>query len=136
MVNKPKAKGTAAETRVVNFLLVAGVEARRLVLKGTHDEGDIYVVNNNIGSGDRILEVKAGKQTISVSRAQLDEWIEEANNEGLNAGGLLAYLVIAKHGSSVKDYLVYKMVGSRPWSARREFMYLDEFARFMGGRPE
>lgn len=137
MVNKSKIKGTAAETRVVNFLLAAGVEARRIALKGSLDEGDIYVVNKNIGSGDRILEVKAGKQTLKVSRQQLDDWICEADVEGIHAGGLLAYLVLAKHGSSVKDYRVYKMIiGSLPWSRRREFMYLDEFARFVGGRPE
>jgi Holliday junction resolvase len=133
MVNKPKAKGTAAETRVVNYLLAAGVEARRIVLHGSQDQGDVYVVNKNVGAHDRILEVKAGKQTVKVSRAQLDSWIDEANAEGLHAGGLIAYLVLAKHNASVKDYQVYKRV---VWPARREFMYLDEFARFMGGSPE
>jgi Holliday junction resolvase len=133
MVNKPKAKGTAAETRVVNYLLAAGVEARRIVLHGSKDEGDIFVEGWKGEHSSRILEVKAGKQTIKVSRAQLDDWIEEAETEGINAGGLIAYLVLAKHNASVKDYQVYKRV---VWPARREFMYLDEFARFMGGSPE
>jgi hypothetical protein len=132
MVNKPKAKGTAAETRVVNYLLAAGVEARRIVLHGSQDQGDVYVVNSDPTGADRILEVKAGKQTIKVSRAQLDDWIAEAQAEGIHAGGLLAYLVLAKHNASVKDYHVYKRFGVNP----RTFMYLDEFARLMGGRPE
>jgi hypothetical protein len=116
MVNPSKAKGTAAETRVVNFLLAAGVEARRVVMKGTKDQGDIHFFGARIHG---MFEVKAGKQTQRVSRQQKADWLAETMIEGRHAD-LVPYLVIAKHGSSVKDYEV--------WSASGVvFNYLDDF---------
>ena len=128
MVNKAKAKGTAAETRVVNFLLTAGVKANRVVMKGQKDEGDIHIIDGH-GCVSCVLEVKAGKQTAQVSRQQLEDWIEEARIEGDNFGMSRAALVIAKHGSSVKDYQVWTVEGP----PRRCLFYLDEFAEFAKG---
>jgi hypothetical protein len=115
MVNKPKVKGTAAETRVVNFLLAAGVEARRVVQKGSRDEGDIHFFGYHYG----MFEVKAGKQTTRISRQQKLDWLDETRKEGI-AADLVPYLVIALHGSSVKDYHVWTASG-------HGFFYLDEF---------
>jgi hypothetical protein len=120
MVNRSKAKGTAAETRVVNALLAAGAEARRKVLKGSADEGDIQF--KGIWA-EGVLEVKAGKQTLRVGRKQKQDWLDEARIEGLNSG-CRAWLVIAKHGSSVRDYEVW-------FSDGRTFFYFDEFLEWI-----
>lgn len=118
MVNKSKAKGTAAETRVVNFLLAHGYDAKRVVLHGSADHGDVHIDSHD--KSYRIcLEVKGGKQTQSVSRKQRDIWLTETDMEGLNSGRD-AYLVIAKHGSSVQDYHVWDRTGHKFW-------YLNEF---------
>lgn len=127
MRKKPKQKGTEAETRVVKFLTAHGLDASRVVMKGTRDEGDIHIRGYH-GCVSCVLEVKAGKQTIKVSRQQLEEWIEEARREGENAGMVRAMLVIAKHGTSVKDYQVWT-VGE----GRRRLYYLDEFIELAEG---
>lgn len=123
MVNKPKAKGTAAETRVVNYLLAAGFQARRAVMKGSHDEGDIHVVDQH-GWGAFVLEVKAGKQTQRVGRKLKEEWLHQTRVETVNSKFPIGYLVIAKHGSSVKDYEVWSEDG-------HSFFYLDQFVELM-----
>jgi hypothetical protein len=125
MVNRSKAKGTAAETRVVNYLLAAGVEARRVVMKGQHDQGDIHFFAERLHG---LLEVKGGKQTQRVSRGQKEEWLKEARVEGINAD-LVPYLVIAKHGASVKDYEVWSSGGVY-------FFYLDQFVKWISHRGE
>jgi Holliday junction resolvase len=126
MVNKPKAKGTAAETRVVNFLLTAGLDTCRVVLHGADDQGDIHIRGAH-GCVVSALEVKGGKQTAKVSRQQLEDWITEALTEGNNAGMVRAFLVIAKHGASVKDYQVWTV------GKNRRLMYLDEFIDHVKG---
>ena len=129
MANAAKAKGTKAETRVVNYLLAAGLEARRLVMKGSADEGDVYfVARSEVGEFGVILEVKCGKQTQNISRKQREDWLAETRTEGENAERD-SYLVIAKHGSSVKDYHVWSNKGDRFW-------YLDDFTERMGGQLE
>ena len=125
MVNKPKAKGTAAETRVVNFLLANEISARRVVLKGNHDQGDIHFETARLHG---MLEVKAGRQTQRVSRGTKEDWLKQTRVEGINAD-LVPYLVIAKHGSSVKDYEVWSSSGF-------EFFYLDEFVMWISTREE
>jgi len=120
MVNKPKAKGTAAETRVVNFLLANEIPAGRVVLKGSKDEGDVHAFGGRLHV---MLEVKAGKQTQRVSRKQKEDWLIETRKEGI-AADLMPYLVIARHGSSVKDYEVWSSSGG-------QFFYLDEFIEFI-----
>ena len=125
MVNKPKDIGTKAETRVVNFLLAAGVRAGRVVMKGSHDEGDIHILHPN-GCVWVTLEVKGGKQTTNVNRKLREDWLAETKKEGENAGMVHAFLVIAKHGSSVCDYHVWAVDGHTFW-------YLDEFVDVMKG---
>lgn len=127
MANKSKAKGTAAETKIVKFLKAAGLDARRVALQGSKDAGDIYVVCQTDQVGIT-LEVKAGKQTQNVSRQQKEEWLNQTRVEGVNAN-TPSYLVIAKHGSAVKDYHVWSNTG-------RIFMYLDEFTKSLGGSVE
>jgi hypothetical protein len=125
MVNKSKAKGTTAETRVVNFLLAAGVLANRVVMKGQHDQGDVHIIGAH-GCCSAVLEVKGGKQTQQIGRKQREDWLAEARTEADNVGNVRAYLVIAKHGSSVCDYHVWSSDGHRFW-------YLDQFIDFVKG---
>lgn len=124
-MNKSKAKGTNAETRVVNFLLAHGFNAIRVVQKGSHDQGDIHVIGNH-GCVVTILEVKGGKQTLNTSRKLRQDWLDEARTEAENAGMTHGFLVIARHGSSVQDYHVWDMTGHRFW-------YLNEFIDHMKG---
>jgi hypothetical protein len=125
MVNRSKAKGTAAETRVVNFLLAAGLRANRVVMKGQHDQGDVHILHPN-GCVHAVLEVKGGRQTANISRQQQEDWLTETRIEVENVGNVRGYLVIAKHGSSVKDYHVWSAYGQVFW-------YLDQFADFAAG---
>jgi hypothetical protein len=73
-VSKQKAKGTAAETAVVNYLHSVGFEsAERRTLSGTNDKGDINL------SKDLVVEVKDHQ------RMELAGWVDEANREATNA---------------------------------------------------
>jgi len=117
MVNKAKAKGTAAETRVVNYLKEHGIRAQRVVQKGSRDEGDVHITHGCVWA---TLEVKGGQQTQNVNRKLKEDWLAETRTEGENAGMIHAFLVIAKHGASVCDYHVWSVNG-------HEFWYLDDF---------
>jgi hypothetical protein len=125
MVNRPKIKGTQGEVRVVKFLVAAGLNASRVVQHGTQDQGDIHIIGGH-GCVSAMLEIKAGKQTSHISRAQREEWLEETRTESVNVGNVHAFLVIATHGASVCDYHVWSDDGSR-------FFYLDQFAYWVKG---
>lgn len=74
MVNKSKAKGTAAESAVVAYLRTAGFRhAERLALQGAYDRGDIT------GIPGIVVEVKA-EQTYTLS-----SWLQECRTEVENA---------------------------------------------------
>jgi len=84
MVNKPKQKGTAAESAVVSFLRTAGFPyAERLALQGGKDRGDIT------GVPGIVFEVKA------VQEYAFSAWLTEARVERDNAGADFG-MVIAK----------------------------------------
>jgi hypothetical protein len=73
-VNKPKQKGTAAETAVVAYLREHGFPtAERRALAGSGDKGDVSGV---VGC---VIEIK------NVQRTALAEWIEEARKEAAAA---------------------------------------------------
>jgi hypothetical protein len=84
MVNKPKQRGTAAESAVVSFLRTAGFPyAERLALQGGKDRGDIT------GIPGVVIEVKA------VQEYAFNQWLTEARVERDNAGADFG-LVVAK----------------------------------------
>ncbi len=84
MVNKPKQKGTAAESAVVSFLRTQGFPyAERLALQGGKDRGDIT------GVPGIVFEVKA------VQEYAFNQWLGEARVERDNAGADFG-MVIAK----------------------------------------
>lgn len=116
MANPSKAKGTRAETAVVNYLRACGVEAHRKPLSGSKDLGDVDVEDYCI------LEVKAGKMTANPNRGQLTEWWRQALAEGENANRPCA-LVVVRYRRAITDADVYvKCKGVKA------HMYLDEFA--------
>lgn len=84
MVNKPKQKGTAAESAVVSFLRTQGFpHAERLALSGSADRGDIT------GVPGIVFEVKA------VQEYAFNGWLKEARVERDNAGADFG-IVVAK----------------------------------------
>jgi hypothetical protein len=74
MVNKSKAKGTAAETAIANCLTEENIPAHRNALSGSADIGDI-----SVWDGEITIEVKNEK------RMALSEYVDEANKEKDNA---------------------------------------------------
>ena len=89
MVNRSKAKGTAAETAVVGYLQRRGwVHAERRALAGNLDKGDIAGVTGVC------LEVKSCK-TIDLAG-----WLAEALVEQRNAGAHVGAVVVKKRGTT------------------------------------
>jgi hypothetical protein len=82
VANRAKAKGTSFESAVVTYLAGRGLDARRIVLHGNKDEGDI-----DTGAGWN-LEAK------NVRTMALGQWVGEADVESVNAGRPVA--VVAK----------------------------------------
>lgn len=72
-----KAKGTAFETAVVDYLRNWWPEVKRLPLMGKNDQGDID------GFPFACLEVK------NHQRMAISEWLDEANQEGKNRNSWL-----------------------------------------------
>lgn len=104
MGNPNKAKGTRAETEVVRYLQAHGIEARREVLHGNKDHGDIHLEK----SGEKfIAEVKTGKQTYNYSRSQLLEWLRQTEEEAINAGTTNGVLVIKRYQRMIDDAEVW-----------------------------
>lgn len=82
MVNKPKQKGTAAESAVVSFLRTVGFPyAERLALQGGKDRGDIT------GIPGIVVEVKACQEYTFSS------WLAEAEVERDNAKADFGFVV-------------------------------------------
>lgn len=99
MTNKPKAIGTKAETATRNALLRAGyseLEAHRNVLKGSQDEGDVWLRHPSLGL--LLFEVKGGAAAKTASRGQIDKWWDETNVERANAKASYGFLVTQKAG--------------------------------------
>jgi hypothetical protein len=92
MVNKPRNKGTAAETAVVGYLQEHGwLHAERRSLHGQLDKGDIT------GTPGLAWEVKAG---VSL---KIGQWLVEAGIERLNASADHGILVVKPSGLGVKS---------------------------------
>jgi Holliday junction resolvase-like predicted endonuclease len=97
-MSKAKQIGTAAETAVRNHLLSAGyspLEAHRNVLKGSADEGDVWLRESY---GLIVFEVKGGKAAKEASYGQVQKWFEEAQLECKNAAGKFGFLVTQRAG--------------------------------------
>lgn len=76
MANPSKAKGTAAETALVNYARTHGfAQAQRLTLTGNQDRGDVILCPG------LICEVKAHKVW---SDLDIDQWLMETETEAKN----------------------------------------------------
>lgn len=98
-MSKAKQIGTAAETAVRKYLLSAGyseLEAHRNVLKGTNDEGDVWL--REPLRGLIVFEIKGGKAAKEASYGQIEKWFQEAELEKTNAKGRFGFLVTQRAG--------------------------------------
>jgi hypothetical protein len=98
-MSKAKAIGTRAETAVRNYLLSIGyteLEAHRNVLKGSDDEGDVWLRDENHGL--IVFEIKGGKAAKEASYQQVQKWYEEAVTERNNAKAAFGFLVTQRAG--------------------------------------
>jgi hypothetical protein len=98
-MSKAKSIGTRAETAVRNFLLSAGyseLDAHRNVLKGSDDEGDVWLRTKNVGLV--VFEIKGGNMAKTASHNQILKWYEEADLEKKNAKGSFGFLVVQRAG--------------------------------------
>lgn len=97
-MSKAKDIGTRAETAVRNYLLSAGYDpmaAHRNVLKGSDDEGDVWLRESY---GLIVFEVKGGKMAKEASHGQVEKWFQEAQTECKNAEGKFGFLVTQRAG--------------------------------------
>ncbi len=86
-VGAARAKGTAAETAVVNYLRFQGWPyAERRALSGPNDKGDVT------GTPDLVWEVKAG------NRLDVPGWLRETEVERVNARASYGILVVKPQG--------------------------------------
>ena len=98
-MSKSKNIGTRAETAVRNYLLSIGyseLAAHRNVLKGSDDEGDVWLREENHGL--IVFEVKGGKAAKDASHAQMAKWFQEAETERDNANAKFGFLVTQRAG--------------------------------------
>jgi hypothetical protein len=97
-LSKSKDIGTRAETAVRNYLLSVGYDpmtAHRNVLKGSADEGDVWLRESY---GLIVFEIKGGKSAKDASYEQVRKWYEEAEIEKANANGKFGFLVTQRAG--------------------------------------
>lgn len=97
-MSKAKAIGTRAETAVRNYLLSVGyspLDAHRNVLKGSDDEGDVWLRE---AFGLIVFEIKGGKMAKEASYGQVEKWFQEAQLECSNADAKFGFLVTQRAG--------------------------------------
>lgn len=93
MVNRPRARGTLAETAVVDYLKVHGWPyAERRTLSGSQDRGD---VSGCIGLAIEVKYANAGMK--------LGPWLLETGVERLNAGADHGILVVKPLGLGTRS---------------------------------
>lgn len=98
-MSKAKEIGTRAETAVKNYLLsidYSPMEAHRNVLKGSEDEGDVWL--REARRGLIVFEVKGGKAAKSASHEQIKKWLEETEKERGHADANYGVLVTQRAG--------------------------------------
>jgi hypothetical protein len=97
-MSKAKNIGTRAETAIRNYLLSQGyteLQARRNVLSGSDDQGDIWLES---AKGLIVFESKGGDMAKKASHEQCLKWMQEAERERRNAGASFGFLVTQRAG--------------------------------------
>lgn len=112
MTNRPKQRGTAAETAVVRWCQANGFPwSERLTLTGAHDRGDISLIPGHAV----IVEVKAHATaaTGQPTAGQLAAWMAETETERSNAGADIGVLVVKRKGTTdVGQWWAYITAGA------------------------
>lgn len=114
-MSKAKDIGTRAETAVRNYLLSVGYDplaAHRNVLKGTADEGDVWLRDIQ---GLMVFEIKGGKMAKEASYGQVQKWFAEAELEASNANARFGFLVTQRAGVGYPragEWWAYATLGS------------------------
>ena len=108
-MNRPKAKGTQAETACVKYLRLHGFgNADRQPLRGNRDAGDILLCPGIV------IEVKAHKTagTGQPGYTQLASWMGQTAAEQYNAGALMCPLIVKRTGTTdVGSWFAYLSLG-------------------------
>ena len=97
MSSESKVKGTKYESAVVGFFNEKGYSARREVLHGTEDEGDVKVT---VGGLEMVVECKNRK---SMSPKWLMDLVDEVNTETENANASFGVAVVHRDGCGDKS---------------------------------
>lgn len=69
--------------------------AHRNVLKGSDDEGDVWLRESY---GLIVFEIKGGKMAKEASYGQVEKWMQEAETERVNASAKFGFLVTQRSG--------------------------------------
>lgn len=94
-MSKPKQIGTWTETHTARAAQGRGFPyAERHVLKGSADEGDVWLDSR----GRAIVECKGGHAAETASDEQIRLWLDEAEAERVNAGAERSFLVTKRAG--------------------------------------
>lgn len=111
-MNPSKAKGTAAESAVVRYLLSRGITATRAPLHGAQDRGDVWAFPTTAGYR-LVVEVKAGEQSANPTMTQVRAWQSEANAEAARVPDADAAVLVLKRRGSAKpeDWPAWVTVG-------------------------
>ena len=100
MSNPNRAKGTAAESLVRDYLLSRGITATRAPQHGSADRGDVWAFPTDVGHR-LVIEVKAGEQAANPTMTQVRAWQREANVEAARVPDAdIACLVLKRKGSA------------------------------------
>lgn len=118
MANRPKQIGTFAEVSVLQVLEPYFPSAKRLVLKGKHDEGDLDAGDDTV----IMFEVKGGKQCAQVGEKKLAGWMAETDRERDELGKRFGFLVTQRAG--------YGRPNAGRWWAH---VHLGDLAEITGG---
>lgn len=96
VVNRPKQRGTAWETTIVQYLRMHGIQAERRALGGANDRGDIA------GIPGLVIEAK------NAARLDLAGWVDEAEKERVNDNADIAVVWVKRRGktSAAHGYVV------------------------------
>lgn len=97
MANRPKQIGTWGETHTLRYLKPYFPDAKRVVLHGNADEGDLQL------NKDWVVEVKAGKQTMQVGPKKMQKWVDEMWTEIGHSGSKFGVLVLQRSGYGEKN---------------------------------